>query len=217
MSTSTPQAPSPSTTTTNSSSIDQAKLIHNMSVAALIACPILILIPPRKFDIYTIALLTGTLVSANQLTYEYSGRSFATRWGERLAAFSSTELPPKAQEMQERLRREREVRDAARLGVSVRAQEVEAGSKILEEVERRREGEGKGKKERGILERVWYGQEGDDWKQKRDQREKEALEEGKGYGDLIMEQIWEVWNWGGKKTDQAADSEDQSRKEQGSK
>jgi len=25
------------------------------------------------------------------------------------------------------------------------------------------------------------------------------LEEGKGYGDLIMEQIWEVWNWG--KTD----------------
>jgi hypothetical protein len=75
----------------------------------------------------------------------------------------------------------------------------------------------KGKMERGFLEWVWYGQVGDDWKQKRDQREKEALEEGKGYGDLIMEQIWEVWNWGGKKTDQAADSEDQSRKEQGSK
>jgi len=25
--------------------------------------------------------------------------------------------------------------------------------------------------------------------------EREALEEGRGYGSLIVEQIWEVWNW----------------------
>jgi len=35
-----------------------------------------------------------------------------------------------------------------------------------------------------------------DWKVARDAREKEALEEGRGYGGLIVDQIWEVWNWG---------------------
>lgn len=38
------------------------------------------------------------------------------------------------------------------------------------------------------------------WKENRLREEREALEEGKGYGDIIMEQIWEVWNWGGKGT-----------------
>lgn len=38
------------------------------------------------------------------------------------------------------------------------------------------------------------------WKKERDEREKEALEEGKGYADMISEQIWEVWNWGKDKT-----------------
>jgi hypothetical protein len=46
------------------------------------------------------------------------------------------------------------------------------------------------------------GNEGDDWKQKRDQKEKEALEEGRGYGGLIMDQIWEVWNWGRDKAEE---------------
>lgn len=35
-----------------------------------------------------------------------------------------------------------------------------------------------------------------DWKAQRDAREKKALEEGRGYGGLIIDQIWEVWNWG---------------------
>lgn len=34
------------------------------------------------------------------------------------------------------------------------------------------------------------------WKVQRDEREKKAAEEGKGYGDLIMDQIWDVWTWG---------------------
>lgn len=34
------------------------------------------------------------------------------------------------------------------------------------------------------------------WKAQRDEREKKAAEEGKGYGDLIMDQIWDVWTWG---------------------
>jgi hypothetical protein len=55
------------------------------------------------------------------------------------------------------------------------------------------------------LQKLWYGEEGDDWKPKRDEREKKALEEGKGYGDLIMSQIWEVWNWGKTGEEEKAD------------
>jgi hypothetical protein len=34
------------------------------------------------------------------------------------------------------------------------------------------------------------------WKVEREQEIKEEIEEGKGFGDMIMDQIWEVWNWG---------------------
>jgi hypothetical protein len=34
------------------------------------------------------------------------------------------------------------------------------------------------------------------WKVEREKEIKEEIEEGKGFGDMIMDQIWEVWNWG---------------------
>lgn len=40
------------------------------------------------------------------------------------------------------------------------------------------------------------------WKKERDAREREALEQGKGYGDLIMDQIYEVWNGGKEKVEE---------------
>ena len=40
------------------------------------------------------------------------------------------------------------------------------------------------------------------WKAQREKEIKEDLEEGKGLGDMIMEQIWEVWNWGKTKDDE---------------
>jgi hypothetical protein len=52
------------------------------------------------------------------------------------------------------------------------------------------------------------GGEGDDWKAKRDAKEKEALEEGKGYGGLIMDQIWEVWNGGKEKVEQIKEEDE---------
>ena len=39
----------------------------------------------------------------------------------------------------------------------------------------------------------------DVWKVEREKEIKEDIEEGKGFGDMIIDQIWEVWNWG--KTD----------------
>jgi len=50
------------------------------------------------------------------------------------------------------------------------------------------------------LKLMGMGDEEEGWKAKRDAKERQALEEGKGYGDLITDQIWEVWNWGKSKT-----------------
>jgi hypothetical protein len=99
--------------------------------------------------------------------------------------------------MQTRLREEKLRREEAAIGG------IEDVRRKGEELSRLREQErGQKEKERGLLEKVWMGNEGDDWKEKRDRREREALEEGKGYWDLIKEQIWDVWSSGEKKVEE---------------
>lgn len=106
-------------------------------------------------------------------------------------------MPPKAKEMQTRLREEKLRREEAAIGG------IEDIRRKGEELSRLREQERVQKeKERGLLEKVWMGNEGDDWKEQRDRREREALEEGKGYWDLIKEQIWDVWSSGEKKVEE---------------
>lgn len=216
MSTATPaKPPSPSSTAT-SSAANQRKLLHNLAVAGLVVCPAIILLPPRKLDLYTMALLTGTLVSANHLTTHYSGRDFATRWGERFNSVANTgELPPKAAEMQERLRQERQARDRKFERQALGKSEGTTTSSIVEQVESKMREE----KERSFLKKVWYGEEGEDWKQKRKERERKALAEGKGYSDLIVDQIWEVWNWAGEKGKDEGEkkTEEVKKKEEGKK
>ncbi|PVH74581.1 hypothetical protein DL98DRAFT_349450, partial [Cadophora sp. DSE1049] len=151
-------------------------LYHNIALGALIVCPIIILIPPRKVDIYTVALTAGFFAGGNHLAAHYTGTSIAQRFGNRMESMSSHALPPKALETQRRLKEERERRDAGPLAAE--------------------------DKERGLLKKVWMGGEGPDWKAKRDQKEKEALDEGRGYGGLIMDQIWEVWSWGKDKVEE---------------
>ncbi len=119
-----------------------------------------------------------------------------------MESISASELPPKAQEMQIRLREEKARREAARLGgIEDTKRKGEELARRIEQERTRVENE-KEKSDRGVLEKVWMGNEGNDWKQKRDQKEKEALEEGRGYGGLIMDQIWEVWNWGRDKAEE---------------
>lgn len=50
----------------------------------------------------------------------------------------------------------------------------------------------------GLARKLWYGngREGPGWKERRMREEMEALEEGKGYGDLISDAVREVF--GGK-------------------
>ena len=41
----------------------------------------------------------------------------------------------------------------------------------------------------------------EDWKERRLKEEQEKLDQGEGYGGMIMDQIWDVWNWGEKKAE----------------
>ena len=199
----------------------RAKLVHNVSIAALIVCPLVMALPPRKFDIYTGLLMTGTFLGGNQLAWEYTGRSFLDRCKARMQAIQSMgdgSLPEKAKIMQVRLREERERRERREGMQTVYANPVaekekkeKVESKVLDEVRRTKEEEER--RERGIIEKVWLGGEGDDWKAKRDKREREALEEGRGYGGLIMDQIWEVWSWGKDKVEDVKEKDEEVVKE----
>ncbi|KAH7305711.1 hypothetical protein BKA65DRAFT_199616 [Rhexocercosporidium sp. MPI-PUGE-AT-0058] len=184
MSTTAPTSPSP----LNS----RDTLYHNIALGALIVCPIVILIPPRKLDIYTVALTAGFFAGGNHLASHYTGASIAQRFATRMESMSNHNLPPKAMETQRRLKEERERRDTGGLANPLIRINTADDKGVLAEM-RRKENE---EKERGLLEKVWMGNEGSDWKAKRDQKEKEALDEGRGYGGLIMDQIWEVWSWG---------------------
>lgn len=200
--------PSQSTTPDAAS---RAQLIHNVSLGALIVCPLIMALPPRKLDLYTGLLLTGTFLGGNQLAYEYTGRSFVARCKARLEAVQGLgegSLPEKARVMQGRLREERERRKRSERGSGVGGAVGRPG--VLGEVRRMREEEEDGdRKEQGILQRVWMGGEGVEWKAKRNAREKEALEEGKGYSGLIKDQIWEVWNWGKDKVEEVKEKDEE--------
>ncbi|KAL2075098.1 hypothetical protein VTL71DRAFT_40 [Oculimacula yallundae] len=174
------------------------ELYRNVALGAVIVCPIIILIPPRKVDFYTVALTAGFFAGGNHLAAHYTGASIAQRFGSRLSSFGNHELSPKAMESQRRLKEEKERRTAG-FGNIVAKGQGEVGEKgVLAELRNKEEQD----RQRGLLEKVWMGDEGPDWKAKRDQREKEALEDGRGYAGLIMDQFREVWTWGKDKAEE---------------
>jgi uncharacterized protein YdaU (DUF1376 family) len=67
---------------------------------------------------------------------------------------------------------------------------------------------GEGEQNRSALGRFWMGDEKEGWKERRLEEERKALEEGKGYMDMIFEQVWEVWNWDKKKGDEEGGKKD---------
>lgn len=58
-------------------------------------------------------------------------------------------------------------------------------------------GDGKEEREEGgvksLAKKLWMGGETDGWEERRLEKEKEDLGEGKGYGDIIMDQVREVF------------------------
>ncbi|KAH8724061.1 hypothetical protein GQ44DRAFT_565218, partial [Phaeosphaeriaceae sp. PMI808] len=146
-------------------------ICRNVAIAGIIACPILILLPPRKIDMYTFALGVGTVMSADHLLEVRTGRGILGN-----LANSGRALPTeRAEEIQRKLKEERD-----------------KGRKMLE-----KDGvlSGEPEKEKSILTKLWMGEEKEGWQERRAEAERKALAEGKMYRDIIFGQIWEVWNW----------------------
>ena len=164
---------------------DYARFKNYAALTFLVASPVLIALPPRKLDHLTVLLTGAFCVSANHITYERTGRSIIDRFESRISRPPTliSELPSeRAQEIQARLRASREA-------------QLREGGMPKEELEKL---QARQLQDKGAAERIWMGGEWEGWKEKRLREEQKALAEGKGYGDLIKEHIWDVWTWGEK-------------------
>ncbi|PCD37576.1 hypothetical protein AU210_006074 [Fusarium oxysporum f. sp. radicis-cucumerinum] len=156
--------------------------IHNSAIAGAVIAPLAMLLPPRKIDLRFFVLASAFSLATNQLAYEYTGSSIYSRFGNRVGSIFGTELPEGAQRTQRLLRehREREAALKARLGQqNPQSEEEKTGvAKALND--------------------VWMGGEERNWREQRAKEHQQKMEEGKGIGDIIMEQVADVWsgNWG---------------------
>lgn len=60
---------------------------------------------------------------------------------------------------------------------------------------------------RGVIKKIWMGDEPDDWIENRARKEKEALEDGKGYGGLIGDYVREAFGFKNDEDDEGAEEE----------
>ena len=51
------------------------RTLRNTAIATAVACPLLVLLPPRKLDFFTAGLCITTLFSTNYLVADYTGRT----------------------------------------------------------------------------------------------------------------------------------------------
>lgn len=57
---------------------------------------------------------------------------------------------------------------------------------------------------------IWMGGETEGWKERRLREEQEKIEQGEGYGSMIMDQIWEVWTWGKKQGEELKEKDQEA-------
>lgn len=139
-----------------------------------VACPLLALLPPRKLDFFTAGLGITTIYSTNFLVRDYTGRSIQ----QHITGYR----PPV-------LTRENVQKDEAHTQASDAARLERQGALMSSNKERM-----------GIAEQV-EGTRQAKWAQERNQEVQDALDVGKGFGDIIIDQVYEVWNWGKKRDD----------------
>ncbi|KAH8162124.1 hypothetical protein CIB48_g6127 [Xylaria polymorpha] len=182
---------------TNSPTGDQYNnknpMIHTVALGVTPLALLALFLPPRRLDLRAMMLGGVATWGTNQLAHDYTEKSFVQRFSSRMASLMGTELPEKAKATQTRLREEKERREKLR---ALREDMIRSGAAppkgeglegwtedqkraLLTAYERqRREEQQHGLrvdvgKEKGILEKLWMGDAAPDWKEKRDQREKE--------------------------------------------
>ncbi|KAJ5558444.1 hypothetical protein N7535_008655 [Penicillium sp. DV-2018c] len=197
----------PLTTLHQTREADYKRFKNYAAYTFLFGAPIILALPPRKLDPLSVLVICSFGFSANHLTAEHTGKSLIDRLETRISRVQNTfsTLPSeRAQEIQERLRAARDAqiaqaeqeqlqaRIAALEGKLQPGKEDVSLSAEIEKLKARQVAE------KGVVQRVWMGGESEGWKERRLREERKALSEGKGYGDLIQEHIWDVWTWGGK-------------------
>lgn len=164
---------------------------HYTALGFLFGAPVLIALPPRKLDFYTFALGSSWALSANHLYKERQRERQRSPFGglqQHAAEASEAEVggggkKTRYEMVQEQLRREKRHRRLLEGPLDGNEEEESGDGRPLSGIQ-------KG------LEKVWMGNEKPGWKERRLAEEQEKISQGEGYGGMIMDQIWEVWNWG---------------------
>ncbi|KAK3994735.1 hypothetical protein QBC44DRAFT_321907 [Cladorrhinum sp. PSN332] len=172
-------------------------VFHYACIVSSILGPIYVLLPTpsgrhRAYRTFTNAGVSlGTFMAMSQLAFDYTGKSIYQRSNERWSAvlhkMTDSSLPEQAQRNRELMREERRRRAEAAGLEFVKDQDKESTTGIK---------------------KLWMGDEKEGWKQRRMEEERRALESGKGYGDLIWEQVLDVFGWGDKKEEKKEDKKD---------
>ena len=162
----------PSDQPTANNTVQYAKLLHNTALFALVACPALALLPPRKLDFFTFGLGGTTLFSANYLLREQTGRSIPQHLRLGKAQAVSSSIPDPAISQTGQLEIQREIQKTRQENKT--SNDSRLIGPVTGEIQHQREA----------------------WKVQREKEIKDDVEEGKSFADMITEQVWEVWNWG---------------------
>jgi len=151
--------------------------LRPLYLALALTCPLLIALPPRKLDFYTFTLSGLFVFSAQELAFGDARRAATQRAGSTgvMGVLGRGDV------------------DAdGKGGGTVPLPGVEAGVGPAELL-RRKEGRGKGEGVVGMAKDLWMGDEEAGWKERRVAEERERLEGGEGYWDLILGQVREAF------------------------
>jgi hypothetical protein len=199
-----------------------------------VLCPIALILPSRggrgvaKSTLQNAVLGGASFWAFNQLAHDYTGKSITARSNERwgrifgvsTSSSSSSSSAPTGSSSSSSSSDD-VAAPAGKSGMFGLPPQAER-NRLLMEAERKRRAEAEGReyvpkdgkgvstgKTASLWERLWMGGEKEDWKERRLEEERRALESGRGYGDLIMQQVKEVWKGEGK----GADSESGKKKD----
>ncbi|KAL9023772.1 MAG: hypothetical protein Q9196_006983, partial [Gyalolechia fulgens] len=151
--------------------------LRPLYLSLLIVTPILAALPPRKLDLYTFMLGCTFVISAEELTYGSASQRLPPRPQPQPFAASPQDakenvpIAPQSEAV-ERYRVSEKVPHDAKAHL-IRRERDETG--VV-----------------GLARKLWYGSETEGWKERRIREEREALEEGKGYGGLIGDAVRDV-------------------------
>jgi hypothetical protein len=173
--------------------------LHYGALGFALLAPMALLLPPRRISVQNVILSFGGSWCLNQVVYDYTGKSLFQRSSERWARLGSSmqALPPAAERTQKLLEAERAAR-------SRRAEPVAIPAKPSTDHQTQRAADAPSQSSEeskdGVLHKLWMGDEKEGWKEERIAKEREALEGGKGYFDLISEHMSDAFRPKGNKS-----------------